>query len=64
MAKSRISEIYIRQAVDNLVCQRTDRRENDFAISITFGDSGSRKQNCHEQGASGELENPCESMEK
>jgi hypothetical protein len=40
MAKSRISEIYIWQAVDNLVCQRTDRRENDFAISITFGDVG------------------------
>jgi hypothetical protein len=28
-------------------------------LFVTFGDSGSRKQNCHEQGASGELENPC-----
>ena len=33
-------------------------------LFVTFGDSGSRKQHCHEQGASGELENPCESMEK
>jgi hypothetical protein len=38
MAKSGIGEIYIWQAVDNLVCQRTDRRENDFAIGITFGE--------------------------
>jgi len=38
MAKSGIGEIYIWQAVDNLVCQHTDRRKNDFAISITFGD--------------------------
>jgi hypothetical protein len=38
MAKSEISMIYVRQALENLVCQRTDPRENDFAISIAFGD--------------------------
>jgi hypothetical protein len=33
-------------------------------VFVTFGDSGSRKQNCHERGEGGELENPCESTEK
>jgi Family of unknown function (DUF6444) len=33
-------------------------------LFITFGDSSSRKQNCHERGESDELENPCESMKK
>jgi hypothetical protein len=33
-------------------------------LFVTFGDSGSRKQNCHERGEGGELENPCESMEQ
>jgi hypothetical protein len=28
-------------------------------LFVTFGDSGSRKQNCHERGEGGELENPC-----
>jgi hypothetical protein len=27
-------------------------------VFVTFGDSGSRKQNCHERGEGGELENP------
>ena len=30
--------MYIWQAVENLVCQRADRRDNDFAISIIFGE--------------------------
>jgi hypothetical protein len=33
-------------------------------LFVTFGDSGSWKQNGHERGESGELENPCESMKK
>jgi hypothetical protein len=33
-------------------------------VFVTFGDSGSRKQHCHERGEGGELENPCSSMEK
>jgi type I restriction enzyme, S subunit len=28
-------------------------------VFVTFGDSGSRKQNCHERGEGGELGNPC-----
>jgi hypothetical protein len=27
-------------------------------LFVTFGDSGSRKHNCHERGEGGELENP------
>jgi hypothetical protein len=38
MAKSEIRAIHVWQADENLVCQRADRRENDFAISITFGE--------------------------
>jgi hypothetical protein len=26
---------------------------------VTFGDSGSRTQNCHERGEGGGLEDPC-----
>jgi hypothetical protein len=33
-------------------------------LFVTFGDSGSRKQNCHERGEGGGRENPYESMEK
>ena len=28
-------------------------------LFVTFGDSGSQKQNCHERGEGGERENPC-----
>jgi hypothetical protein len=28
-------------------------------LLLTFGDSGSLKQNCYERGEGGELENPC-----
>ena len=38
MAKSGIGESYVWQAVDNLMCQRADRREHDFAISINSDD--------------------------
>jgi hypothetical protein len=40
MAKSEIPAIHVWQADENLVCQRAGRRENDFAISITFGEMG------------------------
>jgi hypothetical protein len=33
MAKSEICAIHIWHAIENLVCQRAGRRENDFAIS-------------------------------
>jgi len=38
MAKSEIHAMHVWQAVENLVCQRAGRRENDFAISIIFGE--------------------------
>jgi hypothetical protein len=28
-------------------------------VFVTFGDSGSRTQNCHERGEGGGLEDPC-----
>lgn len=34
MAKSEIRAMHIWQAVNNLVCQHTGRRDNDLAISI------------------------------
>jgi hypothetical protein len=39
MAKSEIRTIQVWQTVENLVFQHTDGRENDFAISITFGEA-------------------------
>jgi hypothetical protein len=38
MAKSEIRAIHVWQAGENQVCQGLGRRENDFAISITFGE--------------------------
>jgi hypothetical protein len=38
MAKSQLRTIHVWQAVENLVCQHAGRVENDFAISITFGE--------------------------
>jgi hypothetical protein len=38
MAKSELRAIHVWQAVENLVCQRAGRRENDFAISIKSDD--------------------------
>jgi len=32
--------MHVWQADENLICQRADRRENDFASSIIFGDEG------------------------
>jgi hypothetical protein len=40
MAKSEIREIHVWQDGENCMSQGAGRRENDFAISITFGDSG------------------------
>jgi hypothetical protein len=37
---------------------------NTSWLIVTFGDSGARKHNCHKRGEGGELENPCESMQK
>jgi hypothetical protein len=39
VAKSEIPAIHVRQADENLVCQRAGRREKDFASSITFGET-------------------------
>ena len=50
MAKSEVRMIHVWWTVETLVFQHTGGRENDFASSITFGDSGSLKQNCHERG--------------
>jgi hypothetical protein len=38
MAKSEIRGISVEETIENLVCQPAGRRENDFAISIVFGD--------------------------
>jgi hypothetical protein len=38
MAKSEIRTIHVWWTVETLVFQHTGGRENDFAISITFGD--------------------------
>jgi hypothetical protein len=38
MAKSKLRAIRIRQAVENPMCQHARHCENDFAISITFGE--------------------------
>jgi hypothetical protein len=38
MAKSETHAIHVWQAVENLVCQRAGRRENDFAISTNNDD--------------------------
>jgi Trk K+ transport system NAD-binding subunit len=40
MAKSEIHSPQVWQAVENREYQRTLRRENDFAISIIFGEQG------------------------
>jgi len=32
MAKSEIRAIQVRRTIENLMCQRAGRRENDFAI--------------------------------
>jgi len=39
LAKSEIRTIQVWQTVENLVFQHTDGRENDFAISIAFGEA-------------------------
>jgi hypothetical protein len=38
MAMSEIRAIHIWQAVENLLCERAGRRENDFAIRIKSTD--------------------------
>jgi hypothetical protein len=38
MAKSEIPAIHVWLADENLVCQRASRCEEDFAISIAFGE--------------------------
>jgi hypothetical protein len=52
MAKSKIRAIHAWQAVKNLVCQRAGRRENNFAISISFGEVESAGT------STGEIEKP------
>jgi hypothetical protein len=47
LAKSEIRAIYLWQPVENLVCQRAGRRENDFASSIKSDDDpGGRDHVC------------------
>jgi hypothetical protein len=36
MAKSEMHAIHVWHAIENLMCQRADRRENDFAINIKY----------------------------
>ncbi|SRR6266511_2823624 len=38
LAKSEISMIHVRQALENMLCQRASTREDDFASSISFGE--------------------------
>src|SRR5215475_5041282 len=44
MAKSETSTIRVQLALANSVCQLASPHQNDFAISIAFGD---RKRDCH-----------------
>src|SRR5262245_33155967 len=55
MAKFAIRAIYICQTVDNRGCQYARRRENDFDISIIFGDTARGSQASVGTGA----ENSC-----
>jgi hypothetical protein len=47
-----------RAAVLRHVMHKGPRLVSTSWVFVTFGDSGSRKHNCHERGEGGELENP------
>jgi hypothetical protein len=50
-----MAAVYPKAALSGSLCRKVAKI---LWLFVTFGDSGSRKQNCHERGEGGGLENP------